>query len=210
MRLEQPPISAEVHQTFLELRQNPVDRSLQTLGIDRVVGGRKDCRPFEGRDRLAGQGVGLGDALDLVAEQLDPDGLLLVRGQHLDHVSPHAEGPAAEVDVVAPVLDLYEPGEDVAAADLLAHLQRQHLRAVGARIPQSIDRRDGSDDDYVAALHQGGRGSETQPINVLIDGCVLLDVRVRGRHVRFGLVVVVVGNEILDRVTREELLQLTV
>ena len=35
----------------------------------------------------------------------------------------------------------------------------------------------------------------------------LLDVRVRGRHVGLGLVVVVVGDEVFDRVVREEALE---
>ena len=39
---------------------------------------------------------------------------------------------------------------------------------------------------------------------------VLLDVRVRRRHVGLGLVVVVVRDEVLDGVVREELLELAV
>ena len=47
-----------------------------------------------------------------------------------------------------------------------------------------------------------------QPVDLVVDGRVLLDVGVRGRHVGLGLVVVVVGDEVLHPVTREELLQL--
>ena len=38
----------------------------------------------------------------------------------------------------------------------------------------------------------------------------LLDIRVRGRHVGLGLVVVVVGDEIFDRIVREEPLELLI
>jgi hypothetical protein len=54
---------------------------------------------------LAGQRIELGDRLDLVAEQLDaPGAVLLVGGEDLDDVAAHAEGAAVEVDVVALVL----------------------------------------------------------------------------------------------------------
>jgi hypothetical protein len=112
--------------------------------------------------------------------------------------------------VVPAILDLDQTRQDVAAPDLLADLQREHLGAVGARIAQAIDRGNGGHYDHVAPLHQGGRGPKPQSIDVLVDRRVLFDVRIRRRHVRFGLVVVVVGDEVLDRVSRKELLQFTV
>ena len=42
-----------------------------------------------------------------------------------------------------------------------------------------------------------------QPVDLLVDRRVLLDVEVLARDVRLGLVVVVVGDEVLDRVARE-------
>ena len=47
-----------------------------------------------------------------------------------------------------------------------------------------------------------------EPVDLVVDGRVLLDVGVRRRQVRLGLVVVVVGDEELDPVLREELTQL--
>jgi len=44
----------------------------------------------------------------------------------------------------------------------------------------------------------------------LFDRCVLLDIGVRGRYVGFGLVIVVVGDEILDGIVREESLELAI
>jgi hypothetical protein len=49
-----------------------------------------------------------------------------------------------------------------------------------------------------------------QPVDVLVDRGVLLDVRVARRDVRLGLVVVVVRDEVLDGVVREEALELPV
>ena len=47
-----------------------------------------------------------------------------------------------------------------------------------------------------------------QPVDLVVDGRVLLDVGVRRREVGLGLVVVVVGDEELDPVLGEELPQL--
>jgi len=48
------------------------------------------------------------------------------------------------------------------------------------------------------------------PVDLVVDERVLLDVGVRLRDVGLGLVVVVVGDEVLDRVLREERLELSV
>ena len=48
------------------------------------------------------------------------------------------------------------------------------------------------------------------PVDGFVDGGVLFDVEVGLGHVGLGLVVVVVGDEILHRVVREELLELAV
>ena len=66
---------------------------------------------------LAGQRVELDDALDLVAEQRDAPGAVLQMGrEQLDRVAAHAEGAAAEVGVVAPVVQGDEVGEQLVAA----------------------------------------------------------------------------------------------
>ena len=47
-----------------------------------------------------------------------------------------------------------------------------------------------------------------QAVDLVVDRGVLLDVEVLGRDVGLGLVVVVVGDEVLDRVLGEELAEL--
>ncbi len=51
----------------------------------------------------------VGQPFDLVAEHLDPDGELLVDGEHLDGVAADPQRPPGEGDVVAGVLDVDEP-----------------------------------------------------------------------------------------------------
>ena len=162
--------------------------------------------------RLAGERIDLGDALDLVAPQLDAHALLLVGREDLDRVAAHAEGAALERDVVALVLDARrDPRESRRVPVLCPISTRDHQLAVRLRIAQAVDRRDRRDDDDVVALHAGStsRAAAARSMSSLIDASFSMYVSVV-RDVRFGLVVVVVRDEVLDRVVREERLELSV
>jgi hypothetical protein len=86
----------------------------------------------------------------------------------------------------------------------------QHHREIRLRIAETIDRGNGGDDDRVRPLEECLGCRQAHLLDVLVSRSILLDVGVGGRHIRFGLVIVVVGNEILDRVAREERTKLTV
>ena len=70
--------------------------------------------------------------------------------------------------------------------------------------------RDAGDDDDVAPLEQRARRRQPHAVDLVVDGGFLLDVRVGRRHVGLGLVVVVVADEVLDGVVREEAPELLV
>ena len=147
-------------------------------------------------------------ALDLVAEELDADGPLLVGREHLDRVAPDPELVAGEAGVVALVLQLDEPAQDRPLVALLPCVEDQALALVLVGRTEAVDRRHRRDDDHVAPRHQRARGRVPQPVDLVVDRRVLLDVGVGGREVGLGLVVVVVGDEVLDPVLREELPEL--
>ena len=69
---------------------------------------------------------------------------------------------------------------------------------------EAEDRGHGGDDDDIAAREDGGGRRVAQAVDLLVDRRVLLDVEVLARDVRLGLVVVVVRDEVLDRVVGEE------
>ena len=66
------------------------------------------------------------------------------------------------------------------------------------------------DDDVAPSGQQGGRSAEPEFLDFVVDAEVFLDIGVGGRQVGLGLVVVVVGNEILDEVLGKERFELAV
>ena len=163
---------------------------------------------LELREHLAGQRVEVRDLLDLVAEERDAVRRLRVRRLDLDHVTLHAETAAAENRVVARVLDVDQLAQDEIAVGLLADRQEDDLLLVLLGRAEAVDARDRRDDDRVAPREQVRRRRVAQTIDVVVPRAVLLDVEIGLRHVRLGLVVVVVGDEVLDRVAGEELAEL--
>ena len=79
------------------------------------------------------------------------------------------------------------------------------------RIAYSVEAGNAGDHDHVPSPgHQGRGGAETQLVDLVVDAEVFLDVSISGRKVGFRLVIVVIGNEILHRIGREEALEFSV
>ena len=191
-----------------ELGLDRADRALHGLGAGDVVGCREDRHRFEPLHHIAGERMQHVERFDLVAEQLDADRVLLVHRDDLDRVAAHSEVAAREVDVVAVVLHRDELADERVAVVPLADLQRDHRPHVLLGRAEAVDARDGGDHDHVAAAEQRVRRRVPQPLDLGVDRRVLLDEGVGLRDVRLGLVVVVVADEVLDRVVRHELAEL--
>ena len=189
-----------------------VSTARQHLVARRHVVARRIHR--EARDLLpdaAGERVEQLQRLDLVVEQLDADRQFAVLGRkHVDGVAAHAEGAAREILLVARVLHADQPPDHVALPDLVAHPHDEaHLRVVLGRA-DAVDGAHRGDDHRVAPLQHALGGRQAHLLDVLVDRAVLLDEQVALRHVGLGLVVVVVADEVLDRVLGKELAELAV
>ena len=154
-------------------------------------------------DQLAGHRVEVLQVLDLVAEEDDPVGRLGVGGEDLERLAAHPERPPRQRGVVARVLDRDELAQQLVAIDHLALVQRLEVVVVGLRRAEAEDAGHAGHDHDVATGEQPRRGGVAQAVDLLVDRRVLLDVEVLGGDVGLGLVVVVVGDEVLDRVVRE-------
>ena len=208
VRLEHPALALEERHLLLELVLDLVLRALDRRLRGDVLRRGEDGDRVELREDLAGERIEVRDLLDLVAEHRDAVGGLGVRGLNLDHVALDAEAPAAEQRVVADVLDVDQLAQHHVAVDLLADGQEDDALLVFLRRAEAVDAGDGGDDHRVAALEQVRRGGVAEPVDVVVPRGVLLDVEVGLRDVRLRLVVVVVGDEVLDRVRGEELAEL--
>ena len=124
-------------------------------------------------------------------------------------VSPRTRNlPRVEVHVVAVVLHVDELAQDGPLVDLLAPAQVQQVVAVLLGRAQAVDARHRGDHDDVAPGEQRRGGRVAQPVDLVVDRRVLLDVGVGRGDVGLGLVVVVVADEVLDPVVGEELAEL--
>ncbi len=208
VRLQQPVLRLEEGHLLLELVLDLVVGALDRRLRGDVLGRREDRDRVELRVDLAGERVEVRDQLDLVAEHRDAVGRLRVGGLDLDHVALHTEPPPAEESVVADVLDVDQLPQHQVAVRLLADSEEDDTLLVLLRRAEAVDARDRGDDDDVAARQQVRGGGVAQPVDVVVPRAVLLDVEVGLRDVRLGLVVVVVRDEVLDRVVREELAEL--
>ncbi len=161
----------------------------------------------------AGAGHRIDDAqgVDLVAEELDAHGIVGAAEEHVDGVPAHAEGAALELDfgaVVERVDELVEQAGEAAALSP-AHHDRLLMEVVG--VAYAVETGNGGDDyDVAASGKQGAGGAEAQFLYLVVDAQVLLDVGVARRDVGLGLVVVVVADEVLHGVGREEGLEFAV
>jgi hypothetical protein len=206
--LQELALLLQLGEALAQLLLDVVDGPLEPLGARHVVGRREDVQVLVLADDLAGERVEGGQRLDLVTEHLDTDGEFLVDREDLDGVAADPEGAAAEGQVVARVLDVHEAAQQLVAVDLVADPEGDHAVHVLLGRTEAVDAGDGGDhDDVTAGEQRVGRGV-AQSLDLLVDRGVLLDVGVRLRDVRLGLVVVVVRDEVLDGVVRQQLAEL--
>ncbi|MBA7484268.1 hypothetical protein ES707_19792 [subsurface metagenome] len=160
---------------------------------------------------VSGERIELLDILHGVAEQIHaPGAVLIVRREDVDDVAAHTEGAAGEIGLGTLVLQGDEVGDQLPLVDALALLQRKGHRGVGLDRADTVDAGHRRHDDDVVALEQRARRRMAHAVDLLVDGGVLLDIGVGARDVGLRLVVVVIGDEILDRIVREEILELAI
>ncbi len=202
LRLEQLAFVVELLQAVAQFVADGADGAVHLRARRDVVRRRPHGKRVVRVEDLARDAVDFGYLLDLVAPEVDADGVVGIGREHVERVAAHAERAALQLVVVAVVLDVDEVVNHVALVE-----EHRHARVV-LRRSDAVDAADGGHHDDVAARQQRRRGRMAQLLDLLVDGGVLLDERVGGGNVGLGLVVVVVGDEVHHGVVGKHLLEL--
>ena len=211
LRLHQPFLFAQQGQAFLEFHRNGLCRIENHLTGRHVMRLRVDSDPLEPSQDLTGQRIEYTQGFHFLVEQFNPDRTgLLVAGEDIDNVATNPVSSAAQLHVIATVLHFSQAPQDGSLIDHFAARQVQHHTQVLGGIAKSIDCRYGRHDDGVRPLQQRLCCRQTHLLNVLVYRGVFFNVGIRGRHVGFGLVVVVIGNEVFNRIFRKKIPKLAI
>ena len=160
---------------------------------------------------LAGQHIDLHNAVDLISEELHADRRLpTVCRKDLQDISMHPEGTTVKIHIVSCVLDINKLADHIITIPLHTRTQRHHHSQEVFRAAQAVNTGNRGNHHHIPPFHQRRCRRQTQLVNLLIDRRIFRNVSVRRRNIRLRLIVIVIGNEILDRIFREEFLHLPI
>ena len=198
---QQTPFAAEPLQPLQQLRPNLLHGPLNGLLVsDEVPGGIDENMLQSFVYHLAGDRIESGDPLHRVAEKFQADAMGLIGREDFQQVAPHPEVPRLQHQVVAYVMAVHQPVQQLAAIMLLPHTQFDPALFIGRGGADAKYATDGGHYDHIPPLQQGGGGLQPQPVDILVDGRVLLDEGVRDRQVGLRLVIIVITDEKLNGV----------
>ena len=108
-----------------------------------------------------GEGVKVGDPVDLIPEELHPDGVILVvGGVDLHRVPPHPEAVPLEGHVIPLVAVLHQTSQQLVPVPLRPLAQRDHHLGEVVRLAQAVNAGHGGHHDHVPPLQQGAGGGQ--------------------------------------------------
>src|SRR6266446_3430531 len=207
---EQLTINFQFCQPFFQLGFDQLDGVVQALLCRNPVLGRVDIQALPLPQHFARKRIDLSHALDLVAKEFDTYSHILVGREYLQHIPAHAETPANEVSIIALILDFRQVAQNLLPPSLFSHLQGQYDLPIFFRAAQAKDAGNRGDNQHIAPLKQTACRGEAQLLDLFVEHALFFDVGVGTRDVGLWLVVVVVGDKILDGVVWKELFILTV
>ena len=151
----------------------------------------------------------LRDAVDLVAEKLHPDGVIVGVGQaDLHGVAPDTEAVAVKVQIVALVLQLHQLAAQGVPVPGLAGAQGDHHIGVVDGVAQRVNTGHRGHDDHVTPLKEAGGGAVAQPVQFGVHIGIFFNIGIGGRNIGFRLIIIIVTDEELHGVVGEELPEL--
>ena len=209
LRFEQFSLFPKRRDRRAHIGQNLLQRAVALFLLDDIVARRIQIDVFERTNRFARHRIELIDRLDFVPPKRDAHRVFgTVYRKHFDHVAAHPKRRARKLDIAALVLDFDEAIEQRVPIHFHARTQRNRHREIFDRRAQSVNARDGCDDDHVSRLAQRARRGVPQFVDLVVDGQILFDIRIRPRNIGLRLIVIVIGHKIFDAVVGEKFAKL--
>ncbi len=211
LRFQQAAMVIQLLKALLEFCLDRLGGLVQRRLWRHIVRVRVDLHQLKLTGLLTCQRIKLGDAFNLIAPKGNtPRPVLIVRREHFNRITPHAERPTLESCIIALILQRNQIGEQLALLNLLTNLQLEGHGRIGLNRSNTVDTGDRRHDDHIITFQQRAGCRVAHPVNLLVDRAFFLNKRIRPCHIGFGLIVVIVRDEILDRIVREEAFELPI
>ena len=163
----------------------------------------------QGFEGVSGEGVDAFNGVYFGAKEFDADGVFFgIGGKYIEGVSADAKATGCGFVVVTFVLNFDQFLENLVAIDGFALFYEQDHFFIVFGGAESVDTRDGGNDDDVVAVEKGIGGGEAKALNFGVNGSIFFDKGVGLGDIGFGLIVVVVGDEVFDGIVREKSFEL--
>ena len=131
-------------------------------------------------------------------------------GPDFEAIPPHTERAALKRLIVAAIGLCHQIGHDLTLIVHLADKQILRHRRIGFDRPDAIDTGHRGHDDHIVPFQQRPRCRVAHAVNLFVDLAFFFDIGVRPRHVCLGLIIIIVGHEVFDRIVRKEPFEFTI
>ena len=154
---------------------------------------------------FACQGIKFRNRVDLIAEEIKAPGRIVIVGrEQLNRIAAYAEGAPRKGEIIALILQGDELRHQLAWINLVPAREVDGHLCVGLDRADTVNARHRRHDDTIIPLQNGARRGVAHPVDLLIYARVFLDKRVRAGDVSFRLIIIIIADEIFDRIVREE------
>lgn len=154
LSLEQFAFLLELGDAQAQLLANGEHGRIDFLLRGRELLAREDVDGLQRLEGVARQRIEPREALQFLAEELDAQSVFGVGRVQFHDIATHTELAPSEVVVIARVLEIHQPGEQLLPAERLPEAQRNDHALVIAPVADTVDARHRSHHEHIAPRQQ--------------------------------------------------------
>ena len=129
---------------------------------------------------------------------------------NFDDIAAYPESAAGEGRVITCILQVDQGGNDFARIILITDFEIHNHIAIALDRAETIDTRYRRDDDHIIPLEQSPGGGMTHTVNLLVDARIFFDKGIGPWHIGFGLIIIIIRDEIGHRIVGEKFFKLAI